>query len=585
MTSSPPGSIPNLPPPPAPRWDPIPEPDAAVAAELAHELNLPDPLCRLLAVRGFADPESARSFLRPRLDALPSAENMADVSPAVERIRKAVQAGETIFVHGDYDVDGICATALLTGVLREHGATVVPFVPHRLRDGYDLGRSGLEAAEAAGASLLVTVDCGVRAHEAVAEAGRRGMDVVVTDHHTPAETLPDALAVVNPNRADCSYPNPHLCGAGVAYKVAQLLASRMGASDPLLPSALDLVGLATVADVVPLTGENRTLVRYGLRVLQETRRPGLQALLAVTGLSDGDITAGRVGFVLAPRLNAAGRVGETRDALDLLLTGDGREARDLARRLEDENARRRAEDERTLAEALALLAGSYDPERDYGVVLAGEGWHPGVIGIVASRVAERIHRPAILVALEGGRGRGSARSIPGFHLLDAVTACSDHLDRFGGHAQAAGMDVDARVVDDFREAFREEARRRLESQELRPVLRPDLELRLPEVTDEFVRYLQYTAPFGVGNRRPLFLSRGARIEDARVVGSGHLKVRVRQDGRSLDGIGFGLAGRISPAQVSGGDMDVAYSLEENHYRGRVSLQARVRDIRPSGAGA
>jgi len=581
VTSSSPGEPPVLPPPPAPRWELRPPPSPDDVQLLAQELSLPGPLCDLLAVRGRTDPEEAKAFLRPLLAHLHPPELLKDAPEAAQRIMQAIAGAETILVHGDYDVDGICAATLLTDVIRAAGGVAEPFVPHRLRDGYDLGAGGLARAREVGATLLITVDCGIVAHEAVAEARAAGMDVIVTDHHTPGDTLPDALAVVNPNRDDCDYPDPDLCGAGVAFKVAQLVARAGKLPDPELTHSLDLVALATVADLVPLTGENRVLVRYGLRVLEETRRPGLRALMKGAGLLDGGaLTAGRIGFTLAPRINAAGRVGETRDALDLLLTEDPARAQELAASLEGENRRRQAEDKRTLQEALEVVAREYDAERDRAVVVAGEGWHPGVIGIVASRVVERVHRPTVLLALDGDSARGSARSIPGFHLYDALAACSGLLERFGGHKAAAGMDVARENLEEFRDAFLAEAARRLPpDEELTPLLTADLELRMGDVSAELVRFLQYAGPFGMANRRPVFLTRGIRAEGVREVGTGHLKLRLR-DGRSaVDGIGFGLVSRFPPADTEGAMVDAIYHLEENHYRGRVSVQARILDLR------
>ncbi len=554
--------------------------------ELAGELSLPPALCGLLVSRGHGDPEAARRFLRPRLEDLPDPATLTDAPRAVRRILQAVDGGETILVHGDYDVDGVCATALLTRWLRRLGGRVEPFVPHRIHHGYDLGEGGLEAARRVGASLIITCDSGVRAVDAVRRARDRGVDVIVTDHHTPGPELPPALAVVNPSRSDCTHPAGELCGAGVVFQLARLLARERGIPDAELYPHLDLVALATVADLVPLTGANRVLVRFGLRYLGHTRKEGLRALMTAAGIQDpGDgLDAGQVGFVLAPRINAVGRMGDAGDALRLLLTEDPAEATALAAELEEENHRRRAEDQRTLDQALELLARDYDPERDLGVVLAGEGWHPGVIGIVASRVVERIHRPVVLVALEGERGRGSARSIPEIHLHDAVERCREHLVRFGGHRQAAGMDLEVGRLPAFRRSFNEAVQAQLGATPPTPVLRVDAELPLEEATDEFHHWLGYLGPFGMGNARPVFLTRGVPLAGApRVVGRDHLKLRLGNGGAGLDAIGFGLAGRIPPDRV-GDRADLAFQLRENEYRGRRTLQARLLDLRPPGGG-
>ena len=419
---------------PRPRWEVAPIPDPSKVERLRGELELPRPLCALLVGRGFDDPAAAKNHLRPLLSSTHPPQGFPDLPAAVSRIQRAIEDGETVFVHGDYDVDGMAGTALLTRWLRRLGASVVPFIPHRVRDGYDLGKGGMEAAAEAGATLLITVDCGTLAFETVAEARRQGMDVIVTDHHATGDQLPDAWAVLNPARADSQYPFPNLCGAGVAFKLCQGLAEANGIEETELHPLLDLVGLATIADLVPLKGENRILARYGLKALGQTVHPGLRALMAEARIDPTSIQAGNVGFGLAPRLNALGRLGEPMDGLRLLLSDDLAETRALAQGAERINRERQEADRKTLDEALALLEAAFDPAEDFGLVLASEGWHPGVVGIVASRLVERFHRPVILIALEGEEGRGSARSIPEYHLLDGVRACGDHLDRFGSKA-------------------------------------------------------------------------------------------------------------------------------------------------------
>jgi single-stranded-DNA-specific exonuclease len=539
-------------------------------------------VCSVLVARGHDEPERAKRFLRPRLEHLNDPALLAGGSAAAERIAQALRGGETIMVHGDYDVDGICATAVLTRWLRSLGGRVHAFVPHRLRDGYDFSASGLAAARDAGATLVVTVDCGTVAHGTISAAASEGIDVIVTDHHTVADTLPNAVAVVNPNRPDCPFPDKGLCGAGLAWRVAGLVADAVGADPAPLHDLLDLVALATVADMVPLTGENRVLVQYGLRRIAETGVPGLRALLRVADVDPAAVSAGKLGFQLAPRINAAGRLGDSADALELLLTDDDERAAALARRLDELNAQRRAEDRRTLEEVVAGLDASFDPERDYGLVLEGEGWHPGVIGIVASNVAELVHRPVVMVALENGKGRGSARSIHGFHLYDAISACAEHLERFGGHRQAAGMDIRAEALPAFREAFNAEARARLEGEDLRPVLRPDLDIELADIDAQLAHWFGYLGPHGIGNPGPLFRVRSVRVDGPRVVGSTHLKAELVHGRARVDAIGFGFAERFPPAQIGDGPWDALFRLERNEWRGRVSAQARLVDLRRVG---
>lgn len=570
-------------PPPARRWlEPTPVAEDVVAG-LRRELRLPDPLCRLLAARGHDTPEAARAFLRPSMTDLHDPGDLADLDAAVRRIRTALDRGETILVHGDYDVDGMCAAALYTRTLRRLGATVVPFVPHRVRDGYDLGPSGIRRATEAGATLILTADCGIVAHDAVEAAREAGIDVVVTDHHTPADTLPGAAAVVNPRRSDCHYPDPGLSGTGVAYKVALALNRAVGRPDQEVHYALDLVALATVADVMPLAGENRVMTRFGLKVLRDSRVPGLRALIRVAGLEGKELGAGHLSHGLAPRLNAVGRLADAGTGLRLLLAGAG-EADGLAEELERTNARRKAVDRQMLEEALDQLE-SYDPGRDRAVVLARRGWHPGVIGIVASRVVERVHRPAVLIGIpeDGGLARGSARSIRGFDLLEAVRACGGHLERFGGHRAAAGFDIRADRIDAFRAAFLEAARERLPDAPV-PELRIDGRLSLAEVTPALVRYLRYAGPFGVGNPTPVFALRGVRAGSVRTVGGdgAHLKLRLLDGDAALDAIGFRMAESHGPVARSGEALDVAARLHEDEWNGRRRIQARLVDLRPAG---
>ena len=567
-----------------PRWEEPGEAPPAAVRLLQEALSLPEAMCALLVQRDLADPDRAKAFLRPLLSELDAPDALAGMARATERVLDAVRGGETILVHGDYDVDGIAGATLLTRWIRRIGGNAVPFVPHRVRDGYDLGAAGIAAAREAGAGLIVTVDSGIRAHGAVAEANAAGLDVIITDHHTPAETLPPALAVVNPNRTDCEYPNKGLCGTGVAYRLCESLAKEEGIEPEELYASLDLVALATIADVVPLNQENRTLVRYGLKALARTKLPGLRALMGRAGLDDGPVDAGQVAFRIAPRVNAAGRMADAMTALELLMSDDAADASALADRLEDANDLRREEEARTLREALDQLEGSFDPAEDFGVVLEGDGWHPGVIGIVASRIVERIHRPTVLVAVADGQGRGSARSIPGFDLFAAVQACGEHLGRFGGHRAAAGMDIKADRIRSFRDAFNEEVRGSLRGEQPRPVLRPQLEIPLSAMTEHLVHMLSYLGPFGMGNPAPVFLARQVDLTGlAREVGKGHLKLQITEADHRLDAIGFGLIDRVAPGSLGTGPVDLVFKLKIGVFRGRRQVEAHVFDVRRSDA--
>ena len=573
-----------LPPLPAPEWRLRAPPDPEIVRHLCRELSLPSSICGILAGRDLTDPRRAKRFLRPRLDDLHPPSELVDLDRASDRILSAISSGETILVHGDYDVDGVCAAALLTLWIRRLGGTVVPFVPHRLKDGYDLGDAGIGAAVEAGASLIVTCDSGTVAHAAVRDAGTRGIEVIVTDHHLPGGALPPALAVVNPNRRDCDYPSPQLCGTGVVFKLCQGLAAVAGVSSDELWPHLDLVVLATVADLVPLTGENRVLVRFGLRYLAHTTKPGIRALIRASGLSDrSGIDEGQVGFVLGPRINAVGRLGDAKLALRLMLTDDPDEAERLAEMLERTNRLRREEDRATLDGALDRLAVEFDSTRDFGVVLSGEGWHPGVIGIVASRLVERLQRPVVMIAMDGDQGRGSARSIRGVHLLRAIEAGSEHLKRFGGHAQAAGLDVSRESLHSFRSAFNDNVREQLQGRIPRPRLGGDHEIGLGEATTDLHRLLEHVGPFGIGNPRPVFWAKGLRLVGAaKVVGDGHLKLRLGDGDHEMEAIGFGLAERLPPRSLGSGRLDALFHLRENEYMGKRTLQAKILDLRLAG---
>ena len=568
---------------PRPLWTFRRQPERRVVRGLQRDLKLPPALCRLLAVRERTTPDAAKSFLRPRLEDLHDPALLLDSDRAARRLTAAVKSREMVVVHGDYDADGIAAAALLSGWIRGLGGRAEAIVPDRTRHGYDLSNAGVDRAVALGAGVIVTVDCGIAALDPVRRASAAGVDVIVTDHHIPGPELPGAFAILNPNRPGCPYPDKRLCGAGVAFKLGQLLSRRLGRSAEEAWTQLDLVALATIADQVELTGENRILGRYGLRVLARTKRPGLDALMTSAALVPGNaVTSEAVAFRLAPRINAAGRVGDSSKALQLLLTTDSNEARSLAAELERNNSDRRELERRTTEEAFAALEGVYEAGADRGVVVAAEGWHPGVIGIVASRVAERLFRPSVVIALDGDRGRGSARSIPDFDLHAAITLCRTHLERFGGHHQAAGMDIRRDRVPAFRDAFRDVARRRLGSVEPRPVLHVDLEVALGEVDFDLYRYATYLGPHGRGNPEPVYVARAVRVDGSpRVLKGGHVKFRIADGASALPAIGFGLADQLVPELTGRGLVDVAFNLIENTFRGVTTIQARVVDVRPA----
>jgi single-stranded-DNA-specific exonuclease len=560
------------------RWRIVPQPDPIQVRSLATALNLPDALAGLLVQRGHTTDEAARRFLRPALAELSDPHALAGMAEAVEAIVGTIRAGGRIMVHGDYDVDGQCASALLTRALRVAGADAFPFVPHRLRDGYDFGPAGLEAACAAGVSLVVTCDCGITAYDTVAAAREAGISVVITDHHLPGVQLPPAVAVIDPQRGDDSSGAGGLCGTGIAFKLVQALVPALGLPANLPFHLLDLVALATVADVVPLQGENRILVKHGLKLLCDSRWPGVRALVEATGLTGKEIRARHVGFVLGPRLNAAGRVGDATDGLRLLLSDDPGESALLAQKLEAMNVERQALDQRILDEALEQVEQSADLERDAGFVLVSEDWHPGVVGIVASRVVERYGRPTFLVAFDGDIGKGSGRSISRFNLHSALLSCGDLLERYGGHHMAAGLTIRRGQLDAFRERFGDIARQTLGPDDLGPEQRVDLEVSLRDVTRELERLGRHLEPCGQGNPSPVFGVRGVRFLSRSVVGNGHLK-GVLDDGTSrVWAIGFQWAERVP--WLGDGLVDAAFRIECDEWNGLSSLQARLCALAP-----
>ncbi len=559
------------------RWQLAPPPDAAAVAGLARALNVPAPFAEILLQRGHDGPDSARRFLRPRREDLHDPALLPDLPLAVERLAAAVRRREPIVVHGDYDADGQCATALLTRVLRRAGAEVTPFVPHRLRDGYDLSDAGVRAATAARARVLVTLDCGTTALDPVRAARAAGMDVVVVDHHLPGERWPEALAFVNPRRADNRYPFAELCGAGLAWKLALALAVELELPDGLPWRLLDLVALATVADLVPLTGENRILVRLGLRLMGESPWPGLAALIAEAGLAGKPLRTGHLGFALGPRLNAAGRVGEAMDGLRLLLTDDPAEAAALAVQLDRQNAQRQALDQRTLNEALADLEGRFDPDRDIGLVLWREGWHPGVVGIVASRVLEQVARPVFLVAVSGDLGKGSGRSVPGCDLHASLARCAPLLEKWGGHRMAAGLTIRAERLEEFRTAFNDACAEQVAPADLVPTQRVDAVVTIDELSGDLERLVRALEPTGIGNPNPVFGLHGVRIEGRlRPMGERHVRFALT-DGRGvLDTVSFGVREEVERVAASArGPLRAAVRLERDTWQGRDRIEGRL----------
>lgn len=542
---------------------------------------------RVLASRGITDAASARAFLScaPGDD---DPDQIAGIRDAVARIGQAIGTGEQIVVYGDFDADGVTATALLVEVLEALGADVRPFIPHRQRDGYGVQGPALQRLAEGGARLIVTVDCGIRAAAEIAAAARGGLDFVITDHHVLPDQLPEVEAIVNPHRPDCRYTFKDLAAVGLAYKLAQALLReatlpRRGSNQlPSAESLLDLVALGTVADVVPLVGENRSLVRRGLEVLREARRPGIRALLDVARLEAEDVTARAVSFVLAPRLNAAGRMDDADAALDLLLAKDPATAWELARVLEDRNLARRTATEKALTVAEAHLAARTGQPL---LFFADPTVELGVTGLVAGRLAERHGRPAAVARIDGGRARGSARSVPAFDIVAALEQVSDLLVRFGGHARAAGFTVPTDDLPRFEQRLTDLADRALAGQDLRQVLEIDAEVRLPDLGWPLFEALERLAPFGEGNPQPQLLVRDVSVADARVVGTNHLKFVVEGGPAvgSMDAIAFRQAERLA-AVTAARRADLVCALRVNDWRGNRFLELQVVDLAAPDAG-
>jgi single-stranded-DNA-specific exonuclease len=544
------------------------------SSALVQELGISEITASVLVRRGYGDPAEAKAFLageQPLHDPF----LLGDMATAVERIHGAVAAGRRICVHGDYDADGICATVLAILVLRELGADVEWHLPNRFDEGYGVSSATLERLAGEGCGLVVTVDCGITAVREVAAARERGLDVVVTDHHRPGVELPDCPIVAT---RPSLYPFPELCGTGVVFKLGQAL---LGADARVLRRHLDLVALATIADVVPLVGENRSLAIAGLRALARTRKPGLQALMRVARVDPAAVDAGAVGFRLAPRINAAGRLGDPAAALELLLTEDAEEARRLAERLEELNRDRQAVEDRILRAAIARVEEWPEAKRRRpAYVLWGEDWHEGVIGIVASRLVDRYHRPVVLIAGTDGLWKGSGRSIPSFDLHGALGACARHLERFGGHRAAAGLSILPERVEAFAHAFAAHAEATLAPDDLVPATVVDAVLpRGAKLTLELCEELGRLAPFGLGNPDVTLLAPACELAEPVTVGEGkHLRFRLRREGTDAGGaIAFGMGAQLDRYRRVG-NYDVAFRLQANHWNGTVAPQLVVRRI-------
>lgn len=551
---------------------------------LRQKFGLSLELASVLVARGFTDPERTAQFLNDGLRQLPDPFLLKGMSRAVLRLEQALQADELIIIHGDYDVDGITACTLLVTVLRQLGGRVDYHIPLRMEEGYGLSAQALGAAQAAGAAIVVSVDCGVTALAEAELAKELGLDLIVTDHHQPNSSLPAALAILNPHQPDCEFPDRNLSGVGVAFFLAAGLRKQLRENgyfdsrpEPDLRQQLDLVALGTIADLVPLQGVNRILVRSGLDVLQSTLRVGLQALKQVAAVEQVD--SGSVGFRLAPRLNAAGRLDDARQAVELLLTEDPAFARRTAAELDQVNQQRQQLEQQILDQAVSRVEETVPLAERFSLVLADEAWHQGVIGIVASRLVERFYRPVVLIALDGEQGKGSARSISGFHLFQGLQQCSATLVAFGGHEYAAGLALTTGQLEEFTVAFEAAVRSQLSSTDLTRSRVYDREILLEDISEPLAYELERLNPYGAGNPEPVFLATGLCAQQLKRVGTNHLRLQCRQGGYSFPAIAFGMAERIEQFSAP---FDILFNLSFNEWQGRRTLQLRIRDVRPAG---
>jgi len=557
--------------------------DEAPAEALAHNLGVSPVTARLLCIRGLGGLEDARRFLSPRLDDLLDPFGLADMSTAVDRIMAAIEHQHRIAIHGDYDVDGVTSTVILRLALELLGADVVHFLPERFRDGYGLQPATMDRLRDQGAQLVISVDCGIRAAEAASRARELGIDLIITDHHEPDAALPAALAVINPKRHDCRYADKNLAGVGVALKLVQALCARTGHAN-WLPAFVKVAAIGTLADVVPLVGENRIIAKLGLGMLSKgPHKVGLRSLLEVCGLLGHEIDSYHIGFVVAPRVNAAGRMSTPDIAARLLLASDeamGEEARALAEQLNAENLRRQQEEAEIVSQAKKIVETDLEIGSRTVLVVAGEGWHRGVIGIVASKLVDAFHRPAIVISTDGDLAHGSCRSIPSFNMLAALESCGELMTKFGGHKQAAGLTIESANIRGLRARVNDYADNRLGPDDLRPRLWIDGALAFRSIDEKVISELAMLAPFGAGNPCPIFRTSRVEIVDGpRRLKERHLKMAFKQDGRVLRGVAWRASERESFVTEHRASIDLAFSLEQDTWNGERYLQLSIADFR------
>ena len=558
----------------------IKTPDPSLVFHLVKEFKTSEIIARVLANRDIESLESSRSFFDPKLSHLHDPFLMKNMDIAAGMVAEKVKSGGRIFIFGDYDVDGTTGSSALFLFLTSLECDAKVYIPDRMKEGYGLSREGIDVAKDWGADLLISCDCGINATDEVAYANDQNLEVIITDHHMPDENLPEANAILNPKQPDCSYPFKGLCGGAVVFKLIQAVSQLLELDDDLVHQYIDLITLGTAADIVPLTDENRIIVKHGLKSLSKTKRPGLRALLEVSGLGEKELTVGRLLFWAAPRINAAGRLGDANRAVQLMTTENLPESLKLARELDEENRQRQDLQQSMVDEAIMKVNAEVDLKKEKAIVLWDDNWHEGVIGIVASKIKETYHRPAVIISLSNGTGKGSARSVKGFDLYENLTECRELLDGYGGHPMAAGLTLNRENLEDFRTRFSNLAYETLADDDLVNSLDIEGEMDLNLIDGRFMDFLEKLAPFGPGNMTPKFITRHViPVGNPRLVGNGdHLKFRAKKGETSYDAIGFNMGNHYEKL-ITGKPIDIAYVVEKNEWQGRTSIQLNIRDIK------
>ncbi|PID61266.1 MAG: single-stranded-DNA-specific exonuclease RecJ [Ignavibacteriae bacterium] len=565
------------------KWTLKEPPEHNSVLALADSLNISMVLSELLIQRGITNFFEAKKFFRPNLDELHDPYLMDDMEKAATRVINAITNNERICVFGDYDVDGTCSASLMYLFLKELGANVFVYIPNRLTEGYGLSIQGINNVVQEEASLIISVDCGITAVEEIDYANTFGIDTIICDHHQPKEELPNSYAILDPLKPGCEYPFKYLSGAGVAFKLARAIAYRFGNKDMVF-QYLDLVALAGAADIVPLINENRILVKTGIEQINSNPRPGIKALIKSARMEPGNLSAGQIVFTLAPRINAVGRLGDANRAVELFNTDSFEEAERLAKVLESENLERRKIDEVTYSHAIEMVESMISGEEDeFGIVLHHDSWHPGVVGIVASRLVEKFYKPSIMLTTIDGVAKGSARSIPGFNIYEAIEECKDLIVQFGGHKAAAGLEIEVDNIPEFRKKFNEILKLKLQAEDITPEIKIDSKISLCEITPKFVRVLEQFAPFGPGNMRPVFQAEDVMVVNTpRIVGTNHFITTFSHNvnDKVFDAIGFNLGKFVVEFEKNNSNLvDIVFTIEKIVKDGRTYPQIRVKDIR------